>query len=232
MKLTSTLITIGAVLALMLAPVSAQQPNSSYTPDFLELEGDADGLTLEPTEALTLPEGGTVEFWVAPDWKEDPGYDPVIVSNGGEDGFSYIIAMTAEKDGVLILSGEKEIAAPFNFADGNAHHVAVSFYDDGTVVYVDGEARAFDETMSITSLPSFGLYVGTANGTDDPFKGGIGALRIWEVQVDPDVIATYAFKAVTENGEAAHPDTDYLIGFSDFENEDFFVEDTDATTQP
>ena len=88
---------------------------------------------------LVLADGGTIEFWVVPDWTSDPGYDPVIICNAGPEGASYLVAMLRDRDGIAIAAGEEEDVVTFDFSDGQLHHVAVVQYDDGTAVFVDGE---------------------------------------------------------------------------------------------
>lgn len=191
----------------------------TYTPDILELDG-GDGLEFFPEESYNISGYGTVEFWVIPDWQEDPGFDPVILSNAGEQGPSYLVALLRGRDGLGLVTGNREEIVAFDFTDGKMHHVAINDYGDALLVYIDHIlVGRFD--AGFQQLPSSGLWVGTADGTLSPFVGAVAALRFWGVPVEPDDLKKYARKDIF--GGNGHPDLDYLTAVSDFANGDITV---------
>ena len=153
-----TKLMVGLAMFILPASISAQ----SYIPDVLELDG-TETLEFPADDRVQLADGATIEFWVAPDWKEDPGYDPVILSNRGNSGYSYMIAMLRDRNGIGIISGGEVDLAPFDFTDGKLHHVAIIDYSDSIMVFVDNIAVA-DLDMSLRSLPSTGFWIGSSDG--------------------------------------------------------------------
>ncbi len=218
MRRLITAIGVGAFYAGTVFNAGALAQDAGYQPDFIELNG-TNGLSLIPDPEFSLAEGGTVEFWVEPDWEEDPGYDPVIISSAGEEGAAYMIALLRDRDGLGILSGEEEGYVPFDFADGKVHHVAVNVYEEAVVVFIDGEAQGLLE-FGFVDLTASGVWIGTADGATAPFKGAVGGMRIWGVPVEQDALADYRFIDVFSETSEPHPDIDYLQAISDFENLD------------
>ena len=124
--------------AVLSIPATAQDAAIDWQPDFLELNG-SNGLTLIPDPEFSIADGGTIEFWVQPDWTEAPDYDPVILSATGQEGSAYLISILRDRDGVGIVSGDEELVWSFDFADGQVHHVAFNFYAEDVALIVDGE---------------------------------------------------------------------------------------------
>jgi len=214
---------VGLILLALATPAAAQ--DNAYQPDVLELDGSG-GLALIPDPQFSIAAGGTIEFWVEPDWTEDPGHDPVVIASGGPEGASYVVAILRDRDGVGVLSGENENVVPFDFNDGKMHHVAINAYAGETLVFVDGEPQGA-LGFGIADLPASGVWVGSVDGEGAPFKGAIADLRIWAVPVEQEAIATYRFRDLfSETGEP-HPDLDYLMAISDFANGDVLTVDND-----
>lgn len=211
-----------AALASFAEPAAAQ-----YVPDIIELDGTVT-LAFPPDDRLALKGGATIEFWVQPDWKGDPGYDPVILSNDGPAGPSYVIAMLRGKNGIGVISGDKSFTAPYDFSDGKMHHVTV--IDDGKAmeVRVDNRQIAYAE-MTLASLPSYGLWIGSVDGDDGAFTGAIAGLRIWDVALDPAVVAKFATIDVLDSDSDLHPQFDRLVGASDFAHRGFLLQDYGET---
>jgi len=212
---------IFAILALISTPLSAQ-----YQPDVLELDG-ATTLVFPTDETLDLSGGATIEFWVQPDWQSAPNFDPVILSYAGQQGASYLIAMLRDRDGIGIMSGDTFMVAPFDFTDGKMHFVAIIDYGDRTEVMVDNSLVAVLD-MTIQSLPADGLFVGTADGTNDPFLGAMAAVRLWGIPLSQDVLLQYATRDLLDEERAEHPDLRFLIAHSAFATEDFRLAAADA----
>ena len=91
-RLAIFLVTAFALGIAAVSPALAQKTGASasepYKPDIAVFKG-GDSIVLAPNRSLMLSGDGTIEFWVAPAWKKDPGYDPVVISNAGPDGASY-----------------------------------------------------------------------------------------------------------------------------------------------
>lgn len=208
---------ISALLYLAcLSPVWA----SDYIPDILDLDG-SNGLSFPPNSTLTLRGGGTIEFWVVPDWKTDPGYEPVIISNTGEQGPSYLVAMLPNKQGLVVYSGNKRLEAAFDFTDGQMHFVAVVDFGDTLNILIDNRLIAAGE-MTLVDLPSSGFFIGTADGERYPFVGAIAGLRVWDIPLDPYTLIEFAMKNI-EHSSNTHPDIDYLLGLSRFRTQSFYL---------
>lgn len=198
----------------------------SYEPDFIELPA-AEEMVFPPDEALLMTSGGTIEFWVYPAWTSVPDYDPVILSNIGPDGAVYVISILRDKDGLGLVLGEDEIIAPFDFSDGRAHHVAVNFYEDGTVIFVNGEVIDIYDPV-FESRASSVVVIGSVDGETAPFTGSIGALRFWALPIEEEMLARFRLKNVLSESEGDHPDIDLLMAISDFENNGLLIVDDSA----
>lgn len=191
-----------------------------YIPDVIELDG-SNGLSFPPDPALTLTGGGTIEFWVAPGWENDPGYDPVIISNIGENGPSYLVAMLPDKQGLVFYAGDKRMEAPFDFTDGQMHFVAIVDLGDTTTVLIDSSLVAQGE-IPFAGLPSSGFWIGSSDGERFPFIGAVAGLRIWDIPLDPYDLIEFAMKDI-EQPSVSHPDIDSLVGISRFRSESFHL---------
>jgi hypothetical protein len=199
-----------------------------YAPDVAELDG-GESYAFPADDAYDLSEGGTIEFWAAADWRSDPGYDPVILSNTGEQGSSYLVAINADRDALIINSGHRFETAPFDFSDGKLHHVALAHTGDETFILIDGKiAGAFEFT--IADLPSSGFFVGSANGKDAPFMGAIAGLRLWSLPLDPVTIADFSLRNV-EDADEPHPDLPFLAAMSDFRAGGMIINEDNVTEE-
>ena len=213
-----------ACASLIIANVAAAQ---SYRPDVMEFDG-RNSLTFDPAPQMILADGGTIEFWVVPDWTEDPGYDPVIVCNAGNEGASYLIAMLRDRDGLAIAAGDQEDVVTFDFTDGRLHHVAVNQLEDGIVVFVDGQVVGTSELL-LLDLPSTAVWVGSIDGRNNSFAGAIAGLRVWDRPIEQEQIVEFAMKDVFDND---HPDLASLAAMSDFRaGELLLVEPTTEASQ-
>ena len=207
--------------AMWLSSPGAIAQSSAYSPDVHELNADS-LLSFDPAPELDISSGGTIEFWVSPDWTDDPGYDPTILSNAGEQGPSYIIAMLRDRDGLAIVSGETEDIVTFDFTDRALHHVAISQLDTGMVVFIDGEVVGTPD-IKTSPLPSSGLWLGSIDGEGQVFDGAIAGLRFWSVDIPQDTLKKFAFSDIFGSGGEEHPDLQYLSAVSDFASGDLLI---------
>jgi len=207
--------------ALFLAgAASAQQ----YVPDVYEFDG-SNALTFDPAPQLGLAGGGTIEFWVAPDWTGDPGYDPVIIANAGPEGAAYLVAMLRERNGLAIVAGADEDVVTFDFTDGQLHHVAMNQLEDGIVVIVDGQVAGTSPIM-LQDLPGAGVWIGSLDGEASPFVGALAGLRVWNVPIEPEVLVEFALRDIFD---ADHPNLESLAAMSDFTTGELLLVDAVAT---
>ena len=153
MKLTipTTIAALG--LALSPLPVFAQ----SYSPDVLDVS-ESGPVAFDPTPRIDLADGGAVEFWVAANWQDDPGYDPPVIVNIGPEGILYQISILRERDGLVFANANDEDVFIADLSDGNLHHVSLNFMEDGIEAYVDGALVGTSELLPL-SLPSVGLFI-------------------------------------------------------------------------
>ncbi|MEM6681305.1 MAG: LamG-like jellyroll fold domain-containing protein [Pseudomonadota bacterium] len=205
---------VAALIASFTLPAHAQ----GYRPDVIEMDGSVP-MVFAPDAALTISNGGTIEFWTQPDWEDDPGFDPVILSNTGEVGASYVIAMLADRSGIAVLSGEQEQVFTADFGDGQMHHVALNQFDGSMIVLVDG--RAVGETpFTMQDLPSDGLWVGSLDGETSPYLGAIGQLRFWDYVPAFKTLMIYATRDVVVD---EHPQLEFLSAMSDFNTDTLLI---------
>jgi hypothetical protein len=189
-----------------------------YVPDIIELDG-TNSLSFPPDPALVLAGGATIEFWISPDWQEIPDYEPVILSNTGEEGPSYLVAMLPNKQGLAIYTGTQRLEASFDFTDNQMHFVAIVDLGDTINILVDNLLIA-DSELTFAPLPSSGFWIGTADGEKFPFIGAIAGLRIWDTPLDPYDLIEFAMKDINDPS-VLHPDIDSLVGVSKFHSQSF-----------
>lgn len=199
-----------AVFGLTPLTASAQ---SEHVPDVAEFDG-RQSYGFPAHDSLTLAAGSTIEFWVAADWATDPGYDPVVLSNVGPQGPLYTVAILGDRAGISLQAGHFVGALPADFSDGDMHHVALADFSDAIAVMVDGAVVGVFET-SLPELPSAGLWVGSADGINAPFRGAVAGLRIWAAALEREVIAAFAARDI-EDPNNPHPDLEMLVASSDF----------------
>ncbi len=219
MKLVkSSAFAVAVAISAASAPVSAQAP---YATDIAEFDG-SNAFAFPASASFEFVQGGTIEFWAAADWRSDPGYDPVAISNTGPDGPSYLVAINGDRSGLVVQSGINTQVAPFDFSDGKLHHVAIVDTGEEIFVMIDATVTGvFDQSFS--NNRSTGFWVGTANGTDAPYIGAIGGLRLWRVALDPLSLAEYARRDINDR-DSPHPDLEFLMAESSFQDGTIFVE--------
>lgn len=210
-----TLLLTPALAAIMAAqPAAAQQ----YQPDIIELNGSFP-VFFDPDPALSIADGGTLEFWLQPDWTDVPQYEPVILSNAGPDGVSYLIAMLPDRQGIVLYSGDEEFIFMFDFTDGKMHHVTLNVFEDGVNMLIDGENVGEYDAKPV-DLPSDGLFVGSIDGEQYPFIGAMAGLRLWDYVLDRETVLNYAMRDVVLSD---HPELESLSALSDFNSDTLLI---------
>ena len=213
-------LTLATAVALAWLPLAGNAQD--YTPDIAEFALDT-GLSFAGHPAFYMGEGGTIEFWVAPDWEDDPGYDPVVLSSDGEQQLSYVFSMLGDKSGFVVQTRDQIGEVDFDFGDGALHHVAVICLDKAIVVMVDGQP--LDELpFTLPNEAPVQFYVGSINGEALPFVGAIGGLRFWDVALEPEELVTWAMLDPLDP-EFLHPDVTALGAYSDLTRQTIEVSD-------
>jgi len=204
-------------VAACISNVVANNANSqvdAYSPDIVVLDGSK-SLAIKPHPSLGVSGDLTIEFWAAPGWEQDPGYDPVIVSNLSAEKASYIVAILRDREGVGVVSGEKEIVAPFNFKDGKLHHVAIIQSGNELLISIDGVIRGVSEMkLNVNEVDAF--WIGSIDGSLGAFIGDIGQLRIWNDALDLETLEAFKLQSAFSQYVPAHPFIDALIAVSVF----------------
>ena len=210
MKKSITALAASLALAVSPTPLTAQD----YTPDILEL-GETGPFAFEAAPQLDLSSGGAVAFWIAPSWTADPGYDPPVLLNIGQEGISYLVSVMRDRDGLVFANNDDEDVFLVDLTDGNLHHVAINVMDDGLEVYVDGTVVGTSD-LKPSPLPSSGLYVGGL-GVENTgsFEGAIGQLRFWKEPLYEEDIIAYRMRDVLDAQTGDHPDAANLAAMSD-----------------
>ncbi len=221
----SAVMPVLSYLALLGWPGAALAQPAAYSPDIASLDG-TQSMAIEPDNIYRVDGDATIEFWVAPGWTETPNYDPVVVSNLGETGVNYIIAVLRERDGIGVLSGDTETLAPFDFTDDRLHHVAIVQLDGALNIVIDGAVRGVSETGFAASDVN-SLWLGTANGEAAPFIGDVAQLRFWSAAVGLDTLEQFKLANPLSEDAPAHPDLESLVAFSAFPDASLLVRSFD-----
>ena len=127
--------------------------------------------------------------------------------------------MLRDRDGIAIASGGEEDVATFDFTDGQFHHVAVSQFEDGTAIFVDGQVVGTSE-LRFQDLPSVGVWIGSIDGENNQFIGAIGGLRVWDAVVEQQTLVDFALRDIFND---EHPDLPFLSAKSEFADRDILL---------
>lgn len=206
--------------------VQAQQQQAQFEPVMMNFLGN-NALVLPTASALELQGSGTIEFWVSAKWTQPLGYDPAIMAYLGPLGTRFAFHIGENRDGLGIYAGDYYDGVPFDFSDGQRHHVAIVTLGNATDIFIDGE---FQGTLGFTfeTMPVDRFTIGSL-GDFSPFVGEIGQIRIWDEPVELEVLSYFALRPL--DGAVEHPDLDALVGISAFANPELngfvFVGDPD-----
>ena len=188
---------------------------ADYTPDTREFPASAP-LELQSQPALALDGGGAIEFWVDAGWTQSTSYHPVILSNGHHTRPNYQLSITSDRAALAVRSGNQYGLFPYDFSTGGSRHVALLAYENRLIAFINGKLIGSVAMTIRRTLPGR-FTVGSAADGRAPFIGAISALRIWDVPLSPESIATYALRDVND-ADAPHPNLANLLAISDFNN--------------
>lgn len=212
-----------AMIGLSSMPVFAE---TTYRPDVANFDG-GDGIALGADPAFDPIGTNTIEFWVAAGWSSDPGYDPVILSNTGASGTSYLVSILRDRDGLGILAGDTEIYTAFDFSDGRLSHVAIVEGEGALSIIINGQVRSVHE-VDFQELPETEFFIGSADGQTAPFIGAIGQLRIWREALSRETLVAFIMADVLSPTKGDHPLIDALSVMSDFDDRTVLIADAPA----
>ena len=187
-----------------------------YAPDIREFSR-TDVLDFAGHSAFNLGRQSTLELWVAAGWQQDPGYDPVVIYNEGDNQLLYALSVLGDRSGLALQSGEQVDELPFAFSDGQLHHVVLVSLADGVVLMVDGQVIGQFE-LKLPDQPSTALHLGSAANAQAAFTGALGGLRIWRIAVQRESLVAYAL-ADAFDAIHPHPDLEDLAAYSDLHND-------------
>ncbi len=189
---------------------------NTYTPDVTEFDG-TNGYAFPATNNLTLANGGTIEFWLQCDWINDPGYDPVILSNAGQKGALYMVSVLGDRSALSLQAGDNIDSVPFDCKSDQMNYVAIVDFSDSAAIMINGRVEG-TLSFGFADVPSAGLWIGSADGTRAPFKGALAGLRIWDIALDRSELVKYSTLDITQ-ADNQHPDLNALVAKSDFRND-------------
>ncbi len=162
-----------------------------------------------PEETFRDFRQGSVDFWVKydPEWKtKDDSGTIVALSNGYDTLFEF--SMSAEGDAIYMENSEDDAitgaksrrnAVNFDFKDDLIHHVALITDGKLTRMHVDG--RLVGQFSLGYAIPTdaqgqrddLQLSIGSLDGRKNKFQGQVGAVRIWGIPLDANLLLKAAF---------------------------------------
>lgn len=202
----------------LISPAAAQSAADQQTdggPVMAQFSG-SDDYRYPASSALDISGAGTIEFWVQPGRKSDPGYDPAVLSYQGTFGARLAVLISSDAKALIINAGEVTKNVAFDFVDGQMHHIALTFIAETLTVMIDGEVRDTLD-LAMANLPVDTFSIGSLGGAS-PFIGSIGQIRFWDEPVDPDTLLRFAWPADPSSQSEPHPNMDALVGMSAFDN--------------
>ena len=208
------------------APAAESAPppaaEAEVTSDPLVLDGET-SLDYEPGPALDLGSSGTIEFWVAALWSEDPGFFPCVLASraayDGEDpaglaaATRYSVHISGDRQEIGLWNGRYWGSAPFDFRDENLHHVVIVTDGGRSMIVVDGETRGELE-IGYGSAAGLPFHVGSSDGESEFFLGAVDGIRLWRAALGSDVIE--ALSEIDGALPPEHPNARDLVAMSSF----------------
>lgn len=186
-KITYIKRTLFLCLLFPLAAAQAQQQDPIQAISEQELvyfDGES-ALDYPANPVLALQSLGSVEFWASALWAEDLDYDPSVIASLSGETVNYAVHIAGDRQALVFYSGEHSSRIPFDFTDGLMHHIAVVSFNEGLAeVAVDGRILAVIDHGFIAA-ESARLSLGSLDGTQAMFVGGLARLRLWSDALAP-----------------------------------------------
>ena len=137
-----------------------------------------------------------------------------VFSQADAFGTRFTIYLDETQEHIGWYDGKTLQSVPFNFNDGNYHHVAFSIKAGKMTVVIDGQEKgSFDQAYGPgRRLP---LHVGSSDGDLHRFKGEIYMIRMWDAALTAAEIGDEShqvYGAVPESD----PNFDHLLLYSEF----------------
>ncbi len=210
MKLTIVLLSVLAITAMTLS--------SSAQDRALSLDGNSGYVEVSPNPGLDISTELTVEMWFTNDIPET---DVFLILQSGDMISSnrlyglYITGASSQVGFYLSLknSGDKQITAIGDFADGRWRHLAGTFDGQIMTLYIDGAKRAslpLDVNDEIVAQ-NYPLQIGTWRDMGTFHSGLIDEVRLWKVARTQEEIRVNMNSALTGEEEG-------LAGYWNFDN--------------
>jgi hypothetical protein len=114
------------------------------------------------------------------------------------------VHVAPDRQSIGLFDGTRFASVPFDFSDGNLHHVALVTAGGKTTVYVDREVRGTLD-LGLGTTPGLPLHVGSSDGGSELFMGVIQSLRLWHSPLTADEVAAIA-DLLGEPGERSGPE--------------------------
>lgn len=156
---------------------------------------DFDGID----DHVTTPFGGpigaanrTIECWIKT--SSVTATQQVILDYGAMAPLGSRFTLNLINGGLLRIEvGGNGLNSTQSIADGNWHHVAIT-YDDNAIarfsMFIDGQQAAWTSAFSANTV-STGIFIGQRNDGVNHFQGVIDEVRVWNVVRTQNEINTY-----------------------------------------
>ena len=153
----------------------------------------------------------TIDWWMNADWPADN-------TNGMGDTEETMLLRTMSGGRMqLFVSGASVITAENYIIPGEWHHYAVTFAKSNTRFYRDG--KLFQGPLSVATsaatvreLPEINSF--SIGGPQNPLKGSIDELRVWNKRILEEQYRTYANEPISDVAKAES--SDMLAIYYDF----------------
>ncbi|MEM6683272.1 MAG: hypothetical protein AAF607_13625 [Pseudomonadota bacterium] len=184
-----------------MSSLSALAQPDAYQPDILALDGNTLA-RFAPAGGSMIRIGSAVDLWLQPDWdRKQQNADAVILACLGDADTHFVLALSADQQALLLVTGAREWSFDFNFADAQMHHVALQHFVDGSTIMIDG-ALIGETEVPIFNASAPATWLGGLPAADgmivNGFHGALAALRLWRVVPSRAVMMQQALNGVFE----------------------------------
>jgi len=187
-----------------------------------------------PADArLNFGQEGTIEFWFsATANNEQP---QCLISHGKDEKLQFSVLIGPKRKAIFLKTPTITYSVPFDFSDGEFHHVGFMMSGGLTTVLIDGVKPGMpgDDPDVVLELPDIPLRFGKGSvggeqlsigcGEPEPFEGWIYTLRFWEKALSSfELDAVSKFYGLPVPGQFDNIEElnrDSLIAYTTFSNE-------------